>query len=275
SSWVATLWKSNASFGTGIDVMPTSITRLSRAPSSSAGITSRSSTARPARWCAMAQPITWVEKISNVPIRSRSLAPPARRLSDTKDSYSPRSRPARCCKSRPWSVMAIPRPEGTNSTTPSSSSSCLIARDRAGGDSCINSAALRTLPVSATTEKYLIRVMFIVSLSLTVDHKYLLIPNGSVKYNEERAGASGRPGCEPGDDVTTRLIVNADDYAMSPGVSRGILEAHARGVVTSTTALVNTPGATEALAAAPAGAPALGPALHVDLAFGRPGPPPA
>jgi predicted glycoside hydrolase/deacetylase ChbG (UPF0249 family) len=74
--------------------------------------------------------------------------------------------------------------------------------------------------------------------------------------------------------VTTRLIINADDYAMSPGVSRGILEAHARGVVTSTTALVNTPGAAEALAAARAGAPGLGLGLHVNLSFGRPVLPP-
>ena len=91
----------------------------------------------------------------------------------------------------------------------------------------------------------------------------------------ERAGELGRPGSEPGDNVTTCLIVNADDYAMSPGVSRGILEAHARGVVTSTTALVNTPGAKEALAAARAGAPALGLGLHVNLSFGRPVLPPS
>jgi predicted glycoside hydrolase/deacetylase ChbG (UPF0249 family) len=70
------------------------------------------------------------------------------------------------------------------------------------------------------------------------------------------------------------LIVNADDYAMSPGISRGILEAHARGVVSSTTVLVNTPGAAEALAAARAGAPALGLGLHVNLSFGRPVLPP-
>src|SRR5215831_1943854 len=91
---------------------------------------------------------------------------------------------------------------------------------------------------------------------------------------KERAGEFGRRGSEPGDDVATRLIVNADDYAMSPGVSRGILEAHARGVVSSTTALVNTSGAAEALAAARVGAPALGLGLHVNLSFGRPVLPP-
>src|SRR3954454_23441888 len=78
------------------------------------------------------------------------------------------------------------------------------------------------------------------------------------------------PCSEAGGGVSTCLIVNADDYALSPGVSRGILEAHARGVVTSTTALVNTPGAAAALAAARAAAPALGLGLHVNLSFGRP-----
>ena len=56
---------------------------------------------------------------------------------------------------------------------------------------------------------------------------------------------------------------------MSPGVSRGILEAHTRGVVTSTTVLVNAPGAAEALEAARS-ASGLGLGLHVNLSFGRP-----
>ncbi len=34
------------------------------------------------------------------------------------------------------------------------------------------------------------------------------------------------------------LVVNADDYGLTAGVSRGILEAHARGIVTSTSVLV-------------------------------------
>jgi chitin disaccharide deacetylase len=74
--------------------------------------------------------------------------------------------------------------------------------------------------------------------------------------------------------VTKYLIVNADDYAMSPGISRGILEAHFRGVVTSTSALVNTAGAAAALAAARTAAPALGLGLHVNLSFGWPVLPP-
>jgi chitin disaccharide deacetylase len=66
------------------------------------------------------------------------------------------------------------------------------------------------------------------------------------------------------------LIVNADDFGMSPGVSRGILEAHAAGVVTSTTALVNTDWAEESLSWAVARAPRLGLGLHINLSFGYP-----
>ena len=66
------------------------------------------------------------------------------------------------------------------------------------------------------------------------------------------------------------LIVNADDFGMSPGVSRGILEAHAAGVVTSTTALVNTAWAEESLCWAVARAPRLGLGLHINLSFGQP-----
>jgi predicted glycoside hydrolase/deacetylase ChbG (UPF0249 family) len=41
--------------------------------------------------------------------------------------------------------------------------------------------------------------------------------------------------------MTKRLIVNADDYGRSPGVSRGILQAHREGIVTSTTVMINQP----------------------------------
>ena len=37
------------------------------------------------------------------------------------------------------------------------------------------------------------------------------------------------------------LIINADDFNLTPGVSRGILQAHDEGVVTSTTILINLP----------------------------------
>lgn len=38
-----------------------------------------------------------------------------------------------------------------------------------------------------------------------------------------------------------RLIINADDCNLTAGVTRGILEAHERGIVTSTTLLMNRP----------------------------------
>jgi chitin disaccharide deacetylase len=43
--------------------------------------------------------------------------------------------------------------------------------------------------------------------------------------------------------ATTRLlIVNADDYGLTPAVSRAILRAHAEGIVTSTSAIALAPG---------------------------------
>jgi len=55
------------------------------------------------------------------------------------------------------------------------------------------------------------------------------------------------------------LVVNADDLGYDPEIDRGILEAHARGIVTSTTAMVETPFAAEALRRAPR---SLGVGLH-------------
>src|SRR5216683_6572093 len=48
-----------------------------------------------------------------------------------------------------------------------------------------------------------------------------------------------------------RLVVNADDLGYDPEIDRGIFEAHARGMVTSATAMVDTPFAPAALRAAP------------------------
>lgn len=64
------------------------------------------------------------------------------------------------------------------------------------------------------------------------------------------------------------LVVNADDLGYDPEIDRGILEAHARGIVTSATAMVETPYAAVALARAPA---SLGIGLHavLDPAAGR------
>src|SRR5512143_3252516 len=58
------------------------------------------------------------------------------------------------------------------------------------------------------------------------------------------------------------LVVNADDLGYDPEIDRGILEAHARGLVTSATAMVETPFAADALRSAP---PSLGVGLHAVL----------
>jgi len=65
-----------------------------------------------------------------------------------------------------------------------------------------------------------------------------------------------------------RLIVNADDFNLSPGVSRGILESSTRGIVTSTTMMINLPFDSEALARLRDAD--LGVGLHLNLTFGAP-----
>jgi predicted glycoside hydrolase/deacetylase ChbG (UPF0249 family) len=42
------------------------------------------------------------------------------------------------------------------------------------------------------------------------------------------------------------LIVNADDFGLSPGVNRGIMHAHIHGIVTSASLMTRAEGATEA-----------------------------
>jgi predicted glycoside hydrolase/deacetylase ChbG (UPF0249 family) len=60
------------------------------------------------------------------------------------------------------------------------------------------------------------------------------------------------------------LIVNADDFGASPGINRGILDAHRSGIVTSTSMLVDAPGSEEAGRLART-APGLSVGLHVDV----------
>jgi predicted glycoside hydrolase/deacetylase ChbG (UPF0249 family) len=66
-----------------------------------------------------------------------------------------------------------------------------------------------------------------------------------------------------------KLIVNADDFGRSPGVSRGILQAHQEGIVTSTTVMINQPGVEEQLASALAHSD-LGIGLHLVFTAWRP-----
>ena len=39
----------------------------------------------------------------------------------------------------------------------------------------------------------------------------------------------------------TRLIVNADDFGLTAGVNRAVIELHQRGVLTSGTMMANAP----------------------------------
>lgn len=68
--------------------------------------------------------------------------------------------------------------------------------------------------------------------------------------------------------MTRRLIVNADDFGLTRGVSEGILDAHRHGIVTSTTALVTSRIAGDLVARAKDSA--LGIGLHVNFTLGRP-----
>ena len=70
--------------------------------------------------------------------------------------------------------------------------------------------------------------------------------------------------------MTRQLIVNADDFGRSRGVSEGILRAHRDGLVTSTTAMMNMPGVTHDLQRALTEAPRLGLGVHLTFTVGRP-----
>ena len=67
-----------------------------------------------------------------------------------------------------------------------------------------------------------------------------------------------------------KLIINSDDYGRTPDISRGIREAHLRGVVTSTTCMLNIPTTAEDVVVAVKETPDLGLGVHLVLTMGRP-----
>ena len=67
-----------------------------------------------------------------------------------------------------------------------------------------------------------------------------------------------------------RLIINSDDYGRTPEISRGIRDAHLRGVVTSTTCMMNIPTTAEDIAVALKETPELGLGVHLVLTMGSP-----
>ncbi|GAC1504496.1 MAG: hopanoid biosynthesis-associated protein HpnK [Terriglobales bacterium] len=66
-----------------------------------------------------------------------------------------------------------------------------------------------------------------------------------------------------------RLIVNADDFGLTPGINRAIVEAHGSGIVTSTTLMANGPAFTAALEQSQS-VPTLDIGCHVVLLDGQP-----
>jgi predicted glycoside hydrolase/deacetylase ChbG (UPF0249 family) len=60
------------------------------------------------------------------------------------------------------------------------------------------------------------------------------------------------------------LIVNGDDFGASQGINRGVIEAHEKGILTSTSMMVDMPASADA-AALSARHPKLGVGLHVVL----------
>jgi predicted glycoside hydrolase/deacetylase ChbG (UPF0249 family) len=66
-----------------------------------------------------------------------------------------------------------------------------------------------------------------------------------------------------------RLIVNADDFGLTAGVNRAIVELHRAGVLTSTTLMARAAATDEAIEMARAN-PALGVGCHVVLVDGEP-----
>ena len=70
--------------------------------------------------------------------------------------------------------------------------------------------------------------------------------------------------------MTKQLIVNADDYGRTPGVSRGIRNAYLQGIVTSTSVMINFPGVAADMLMAKQDCPGLGIGLHLTLTSGVP-----
>ena len=71
------------------------------------------------------------------------------------------------------------------------------------------------------------------------------------------------------------LILNADDFGLTAGVTEGICRAWKGGVLTSTSAMINIEGAAERVASAHARNPRLPIGLHLNISLGRPVLPPA
>src|SRR5947208_962069 len=73
--------------------------------------------------------------------------------------------------------------------------------------------------------------------------------------------------------MPSRLILNADDFGLTPGINRAVAELHAAGALTSATLMANGPAFDDAVAIAHAN-PTLGVGCHIVLTDGTPVSPP-
>src|ERR1700722_8738218 len=74
-------------------------------------------------------------------------------------------------------------------------------------------------------------------------------------------------------DSVRRLIVNADDFGLSPSVNEAVIRAHREGILTSVSLMVNEPGFDEAVKLAKENLK-LGVGLHLTLLQGHSALPP-
>jgi predicted glycoside hydrolase/deacetylase ChbG (UPF0249 family) len=70
--------------------------------------------------------------------------------------------------------------------------------------------------------------------------------------------------------MTIRLIINADDFGRTCGISAGVRKAHLQGVVTSSTCMMNLPTVEADLILAMKECPRLGLGVHLNLTYGKP-----
>ncbi len=66
------------------------------------------------------------------------------------------------------------------------------------------------------------------------------------------------------------LIVNGDDYGHTPGTSAGIRKAHLEGIVTSTSAMMNSPHINDELPLLIEQCPRIGIGIHLVMTHGKP-----
>jgi len=69
--------------------------------------------------------------------------------------------------------------------------------------------------------------------------------------------------------MTRALVVNGDDFGLTPGVNAGLLDAHARGILMSASLFANAPATAEAVAIAKR-TPSLGVGCHLALVDAAP-----